>query len=224
MGRCVGRHVVVLGTGSFAQCVRFYLEHDSEHQVVAFSENRALIAADTLDGLPIVAFEDVEALYPPSDFAMYVAVGYRKVNQIRARLYEEAKAKGYDLITYISSRASHWPGLEIGDNCFVFEDNTIQPFVTIGSDVVLWSGNHIGHHSTIGDHCFIASHVVISGHVHVGAFTFMGVNATTRDDITIGSGNVIGAGALIMRSTGDDEVYPAKATKPLDRSAKEIDF
>jgi sugar O-acyltransferase (sialic acid O-acetyltransferase NeuD family) len=220
----VRRKVVVVGTGSFAQVVRFYLEHDSEHEVVAFSASRELIDGDEFDGLPVVAFEDVEHAYPPGAYAMYVAVGYRKVNRVRARMYDEAKAKGYELITYISSHCTHWPGLEIGDNCFIFEDNTIQPFVAIGNDVVLWSGNHIGHHSTIGDHCFIASHVVISGHVHVGPYTFMGVNATTRDDITIGSGCVIGAGALIMRSTGDDEVYPGKGTKPLDKSAQEIDF
>ncbi len=33
----------------------------------------------------------------------------------------------------------------------LLEDNTIQPFVSIGN-VTLWSGNHIGHHSTIHDH------------------------------------------------------------------------
>lgn len=220
----MGRKVVVFGTGSFAQCVRFYLQHDSEHEVVAFTVHRDRMEAETYDGLPLVAFEDVVDLYPPSEYAMYVAVGYRKVNQIRARIYEEAKSKGYELVTYVSSRATHWPGLEIGDNCFVFEDNTLQPFVKIGNDVVLWSGNHIGHHSSIGDHCFLASHIVISGHVHVGRYTFIGVNATTRDDITIGESCIIGAGALVMRSTGDDELFPGSSTKPATVPAHEIDF
>jgi sugar O-acyltransferase (sialic acid O-acetyltransferase NeuD family) len=220
----MARKVVVFGSGSFAQCVRFYLDNDSEDEVVAFTVHRDRLEGDELEGLPLVAFEDVESIYPPSEYAMYVAVGYRKVNTIRARIYEEAKAKGYELISYISSRCTHWPGLEIGDNCFIFEDNTIQPFVKIGNDVVLWSGNHIGHHASIGDHCFLASHIVISGHVHVGAYTFIGVNATTRDDITIGSGCIIGAGALVMRSTGDDELYPGSPTKPAKVAAHDIDF
>jgi sugar O-acyltransferase (sialic acid O-acetyltransferase NeuD family) len=220
----MGRKVVVFGTGSFAQCVRFYLQHDSEHEVVAFTVHRERMESDTYEGLPLVPFEEIVERYPPSEYAMYVAVGYRKINQIRASIYEEAKAKGYELVTYISSRCTHWPGLEVGDNCFIFEDNTIQPFVKIGNDVVLWSGNHIGHHASIGDHCFLASHIVISGHVHVGPYTFVGVNATTRDDISIGAGCIIGAGALVMRSTGDDELYPGVATKPSDVPAHEIDF
>ena len=90
----------------------------------------------------------------------------------------------------------------------------IQPFVRIGSNVILWSGNHVGHHSRIGDHCFIASHVVISGGVTIGEETFVGVNATFRDGVTVGPRNVIGAGALIMKDTAEGEVYSIRGTEP----------
>jgi UDP-3-O-[3-hydroxymyristoyl] glucosamine N-acyltransferase len=101
----------------------------------------------------------------------------------------------------------------IGDNCFIFEDNTIQPFVTIGSNVTLWSGNHIGHHSTIKDHCFIASHVVVSGGVEIGECTFIGVNATLRDHIKIGERCVIGAGALLLADAEPEGVYIGAGTE-----------
>jgi UDP-3-O-[3-hydroxymyristoyl] glucosamine N-acyltransferase len=94
----------------------------------------------------------------------------------------------------------------------VLEDNTIQPFVTIGDNVVLWSGNHIGHHSTIGNHVFISSHVVVSGGVRIGDYCFVGVNATFRDHISVGQRTVIGAGALIMKNTPDDSVFIEPAT------------
>lgn len=216
--------VVIFGTGSFAECVHFYLEHDSPHDVVAFTVSADALDARTFRGLPVVPFETIEQSHPPSDFEMFVAVGYRDLNRVRARLYAAAKAKGYTLVTYISSKATTWSGLEIGDNCFVFEDNTIQAFASLGSDVVLWSGNHIGHHAVVGDHCFITSHVVISGHVRVGQFSFVGVNATTRDSISIGESCIVGAGALLMRSTGDREVYTATRAKRDDRSSDEIDL
>ena len=200
----------------------FYLTHDSDHEVVAFTVNESHRDRDTLQGLPVVAFEQLEELYPPGDFSMFVAVGYAGVNRVRATFCEQARARGYSLVTYVSSKATTWPGLEIGDNCFVFEDNTIQPFGRIGDDVVLWSGNHIGHHVTIGDHCFITSHVVISGHVSIGPYSFIGVNATLRDSISIGEANVIGAGAIIMRSTKDRELYVPQRTKPDARSSDEI--
>lgn len=219
----MGDKVIVFGTGSFAEIVNFLLTNDSPHEVVGFTVHGAQIAQKELMGLPVLPFESLDHDYPPDKFKMYVAVGYRKVNQVRAQIYAEAKQKGYELISYVSSKCSNW-GESIGDNCFIFEDNTIQPFVKIGNDVVMWSGNHIGHHSTIGDHCFISSHVVISGHVNVGPYCFMGVNATTRDSISIGKSCVIGAGALIMKSTKDKEVYITKRTYPDARASDEINM
>jgi len=93
--------------------------------------------------------------------------------------------------------------------------------VTIGNNVVLWSGNHLGHDCTIEDHCFITSHVVIAGYTRIGEYTFIGINATLRDDITIGKSNIIGAGCTILKSTGDNEVFinkPAEKCK-LDTQA-----
>src|SRR6516165_10578295 len=92
-------------------------------------------------------------------------------------------------------------------NTFIMENNVIQPYVRIGQNVIMWSGNHIGHHTEIADNCFIASHVVVSGSVKVGRNTFIGVNATLRDNITIGASNVIGAACLILEDTPDEAVY-----------------
>lgn len=214
--------VVIFGTGSFAEVARFYLTHDSPHEVVAFTVHQNHIGeATSIDGVPIVAFEQLSETHPPGEHAMFVAVGYKDVNHVRAAICREAKQAGYELISYVSSRATYYD-TPIGENCFIFEDNTIQPFTTIGDDVVLWSGNHIGHHSTIGDHCFITSHVVVSGHCHIGAYSFIGVNATLRDGISIGEANVIGSGALIMKSTADREVYVTPRTKPDARTSDEI--
>ncbi|HKP37809.1 MAG TPA: acetyltransferase [Pyrinomonadaceae bacterium] len=216
--------VIVFGTGSFAQVVQFYLTHDSEHEVVAFTVHEDHISDKELLGLPVVPFETIERDFPATDYKLYVAIGYKNVNRVRAAICAEARAKGYELISYVSSKCTHWGDTIIGDNCFIFEDNTLQPFVRIGNNVVMWSGNHIGHHSTIGDHCFITSHVVISGHVEVGPYCFIGVNATTRDSIRIGEACVIGAGSLIMKSTQDKEVYISKRTYPDKRSSDDINM
>ena len=199
--------VVVFGIGDFAQVACAYLRHDSEHDVVAFTVHEQYIESAELLGLPVVPYESLADSYPPSDFAMFVAVGFSRVNKTRRELYDECKGNGYELISYVNSKAFVLGELELGDNCFVFEANVIQPFVRIGSDVILWSGNHIGHHTTIADHCFIASHVVISGNVSIGEETFIGVNATFRDGVTIAPRCVIGAGALIMKDTEEGGVY-----------------
>lgn len=214
--------VVIFGTGSMADVVYYYLTNESSHEVVAFTAHGDRISATEYLGLPLCPYEEIVDKYPPSDYSMYIAVGYTQVNSVRAQLFDDAKAKGYQLISYVSPKSTRIGDFPIGENCFIFEDNTIQPFVSIGNGVIMWSGNHIGHHATIEDHCFITSHVVVSGHCRVGRRSFLGVNSTLRDNIAVGEACVIGAGALIMKSTKDKEVYVAERTKRFRRNSDEI--
>lgn len=206
------RALVIVGDSGIAEVACEYFRHDSAYDVAAFAVDRAFLTRDRLCDRPVIAFEDVEAQFPPASHDLFVAVGFAKMNRLRARLYAEAKHKGYALASYVSSKAFVWPNVTIGDNAFIFEHNVIQPFVRIGDDVTLWSGNHIGHHSVIGDHCFVASHVVISGFVRIGAYCFFGVNSTVAHNVTIGASNLIGAGALILKDIGDGGIYGEEAT------------
>ena len=214
--------VVLFGLGDFARVAKVYLDEDSDHQVVAFTANDRYIDSAELDGAPIVPFEQLRDSHPPDRHAMFVAIGFSGVNEARREVYEQCKQQGYELITYVNSRADHWGELTIGDNCFVFEENVIQPNVRIGSNVILWSGNHIGHDSTIEDHVFVASHAVISGNCRIGESSFVGVNATFRDGITVAPRCVIGAGALIMKDTVEGGVYSVRGTEPLDKKSWEL--
>jgi sugar O-acyltransferase (sialic acid O-acetyltransferase NeuD family) len=208
------KKVVIFGTGDFARIAYAYLDEDSAHAVAAFSVHQQYLSETTLLDTPIVPFEELTRTHPPDEFAMLVAVGFRRMNHARAEIYDACKAAGYELITYVSPKAMVSRHARIGDNCFIFENNVIQPFVTIGNDVIVWSGNHIGHDSKVGDHCFIASHAVISGNVTIGPYCFVGVNATFRDGINVGAESLIGAGALIIKDTKPGEVYAAKGTEP----------
>jgi sugar O-acyltransferase (sialic acid O-acetyltransferase NeuD family) len=218
------RKVVIFGTGDIGELAHFYLMHDSEHEVVAFCSDAEFVKEPSYRGLPLVAFEEVVDRYPPSDFAMFVALSYSKLNEVRAKKYHEAKAKGYTLISYVCSRSVMWGDTEIGDNCFIFENQTIQPFVKIGNNVTMWSGNHIGHGSTIGDHAFLTSHVVVSGHVDIGAYSFLGVNATLRDGITLAERTVVGAGATIVKNTVEGGVYMGVAAQLKSDEGGKIDY
>src|SRR5438309_7650342 len=190
--------LIVIGDGPFAEIAYEYFTHDSPHTVVTFSVEEAYLKRDRLFDLPVVPFEHIEKTYAPADHAFFAAVTYGQANALRTRLYDAAKRKGYTPASYVSSRAFVWPNCQIGEHCFIFENNVVQPFVKIGRNVILWSGNHIGHHSTIRDHCFISSHVVISGFCEVGEQCFVGVNSTVSNNVAIGNNCVIGAGAVVL--------------------------
>jgi sugar O-acyltransferase (sialic acid O-acetyltransferase NeuD family) len=216
--------LVIFGAGDIARLAHHYFTHDSEHEVAAFAVDRSFRQGDQFQGLPLIDAEDVTARFPPGQFDMFVAMSYAKMNAVRAEKYAGMKAAGYRLVSYVSSRCSYLSQTPPGDNCFILEDNTIQPFVTIGNNVTLWSGNHIGHDATIEDHCFITSHVVVSGYVRIGTRSFIGVNATLRNSITIAPQTLIGAGAIIMKDTKPKQVYLPERAKLFSKSSDEIDL
>ncbi len=216
------KQLVIVGASSNSRLAKFYFETDSDYEVVAFAVNRNFIQAGSFEGLPLVALEELPELYPPDAFEAFVAVGYNQMNKVREKLYNETKGMGYKLASYISSHCTCLTQYPIGDNCFMLEDNTIQPFVRIGNNVVLWSGNHIGHDVTIGDHTYITSHVVISGFVDIKQYSFLGVNCTIRDGITIAEGTLVGAGAVIMKSTEEKGVYLPPRSTIFNKKSDEI--
>jgi sugar O-acyltransferase (sialic acid O-acetyltransferase NeuD family) len=206
--------LVIIGDTAFAEVAYEYFTYDSEYEVAAFSVENDYLKREELFGLPVVPFENLEALYSPSDHKFFAATVYTQSNRLRARLYHQAKEKGFSPASYISSRAFVWRNCRIGEHCFIFEQNVVQPFVTMGDNVILWSGNHIGHHSIIGSHCFISSHVVISGFVEVGEYCFLGVNSTIANNLRIGSNCVLGAGAIVLSDVEDGRTVIGTWRKP----------
>lgn len=205
--------IVLFGTNKLAELMHFYFVHDSSHEVVAFSVDEKYMKEREFRGLPIVPFEEVEKKYNPADYQMFVAIGYKKLNSLRTEKYLAAKAKGYRMANYVSTKAAAWGDTRYGDNCCVMENQIIQPTVQIGNNVIIWGGNHMGHNVVIGDHSFVASHVIISGGVKVGQYCFLGINATIRDNVHIGDRSIIGAGALILNDVKEKSVYIAKETE-----------
>jgi len=194
------KKLVIVGAGEFALIAYEYFTHDSDYQVAAFAVERDYIKEVELNGLPVVAFEDLQQKFTTEDHEVFIAVPASQLNRLRTRLYLVAKEKGYTCATYISSRAFVWRNADVGDNCFIFEHNTVQPFVKIGNNVILWSGNHIGHRSIVRDNCFISSHVVVSGYCDIGESCFVGVNATFNDHVSIPRDCVIASATLVNKT------------------------
>lgn len=207
------KKAILFGTSGQAEVMDYLLTVDSEYEVVAFTSTSDYIDSNEIYNKPLFPFETIEKTYPPQEYEMHIAIGYNDRNKTRNKFYNQAKAKGYKLLTYISSKCTNY-AKKVGDNCFIFEDNTIQPFVEIGNNCILWSGNHIGHHSKIEDNVFISSHVVISGHCSIGAYSFLGVNSTIRDSIIIARDTVLGAGCLIVKNTIENKTYIGTKATP----------
>jgi sugar O-acyltransferase (sialic acid O-acetyltransferase NeuD family) len=214
--------VVIFGAGDHAEQAHYYLGKDSPHRVAAFALSAPWIKEDTFCGLPVVDFESVEQGYPPSRFCFFVAMSARRMNRDRARFYNEAKSKGYDLISYISSRALLCDN-PVGENCFILEDTNIQPFTTIGNNTIIWCASHVGHHSRIADHVFVSSLVGISGRCTISSHCHISGSAIIDAGVTLAEGTLAGLGSVVTRDTDAWSIYtgnPARKRKVSSRDHK----
>ena len=219
------KQIIIFGSAEIASISKYYFENDSDFCVAAFTVDDAYVDSDSYEGLPLIPFSEVNGRFPPEEYMMHVALSYSKLNQLRQEKYEQAKAAGYQLASYVCSKSVTWPDLNHGDNCFILENQTVQPTVSIGNNVMIWSGNHLGHGSVIGDHTYISSHVVISGHCNIGERCFFGVNATVKDFTNIGNGCFIAMSASITKDMPEGSVAlgsPAELYESEDRRARAI--
>lgn len=212
--------LLIIGNGEIAAMAFEYFTHDSDREVAGFAIGEAYIDGPNFCDRPLTPLSEIEQHFPPERFDAFVAIGDVQLNRVRRRHFDEMKQRGYRLATYVSSAAFVWRNVEIGENCFILEHNVLQPFVRIGDNVTLWSGNHIGHRSVIDDNVFMASHVVISGFCRVGANSFLGVNAAVAHEVQIAEDNYIGMGAVVSASTEADRIYQGNPAEPRKIPAK----
>lgn len=214
--------VVLFGADTFASLAWFCLTHDSPYHVRAFTVDAAYLTATHHEGLPVVSFEQLTGLYPPGTVRLLLPLGYHAINGLRRERYQQAKAMGYQFISYVSSRASTWPDLQVGENSLIYENAIIQPFSSIGSNVIIRSGAHISHHCEVADHAFVAAGVTLGGNVRVGEQAFIGLGAVVRDGLHIAERSFIGAGAVVLKDTDVDGVYVGNPARKTERTALQV--
>lgn len=209
--------IVIFGTGRGANVATRYFRDDSTLEIAAYTIDDEYLQNKEFLGRPVVPFSRIERELSPVEYSMFIPLGFQHMNALRAEKFNEAKRKGYSMVSYVSSRICAWEQPRIGENCFILEANIFNYDVRIGDDVVLWSGNQIGDCARIEDHVWISSHVVLSGNVTIGANAFLGVNATVSNNVQIGERSYVGANTLITQDTGQDSVYVVRGTMKMEQ-------
>ncbi|MES2130683.1 MAG: acetyltransferase [Pseudomonadota bacterium] len=213
--------VVIFGCGNFASLVWYCLTHDSDLRVEAFTVDRAFVNGATHEGLPVLPFDELEALYPPSQIDLLIPLGYKNINGVRRERFEQARARGYRFANYISSRASVWADLKVGENCIIGEHAIIQPYVTLGDNVIIRGGAHVSHHSTVASHGYVATQATLGAGVRMDEQAFVGVGAVLRDGLQIGARSFVGAGAVLLEDAAADSVYLGNPARLDSKTARE---
>lgn len=213
------RPVIIFGNQLSSSLAWYCLTHDSTMHVAGFTVDESRLESTQHEGLPIVAFERLEQVFPPQDYRLLIPMGYVQINRIRRSRYEQAKQRGYQLASYVSTRASVWPDLVVGDNVLVYEHAIIQPFARVGDNCIIRSGAHVSHHCEIADHVFVSAEVAMASSCKIGEQAILGVGSVLRDGLRVAERSFVGAGAVVVTDTQADGVYVGNPARKIQKSA-----
>ncbi len=155
------RNLIIVGTDDFSLMIFHKLKKTGNFNIIAFSEERSRIRFNKIEGLPNVPFEDLEYKAPSEVVLLLIAMNGTESKELRDRLYNSAKAKGYHFLTYISPNANVIDTNAIGENTIVLSGSAIEQNVRIGSNCIIEQGVHIEQNSVIHDYDIIRSGVRI---------------------------------------------------------------
>lgn len=207
------KKIIIYGCGTGADVATRYIRSDKEDKICAYTADAKYISNNNFMDLPLVAFEDIERQYPPDNYLMFIPLGSKAMNHLRAEKYQLAKNKGYTLYSYVSSKSFLHYDIDCGENCFILEGQAINFDVKIGNNVVMWSSNHVGDRTIIGDHVWLSSHVTIAGNATIKDYCFLGINATIANNIVLEPETFVGATCFITKNTKKGDVYMQQGSK-----------
>ncbi|MBQ2645512.1 acetyltransferase [bacterium] len=213
--------IILWGNGDMTQILEYYINKDNAFEICAYTMDREYIKEKSFNSKPVIPFDEIEKHFSPQEYQLGIFMSAKKLNKIREEKYNQAKAKGYTCIKYISKNAT-CDATKVGENVFILPYTTVQPFCKIGNNVIIWPQAHIGHHTIVGDNCFFAI-PKISGYCEIKNNCFLGTNCTLADHVKIGAYSIIGAGAVVTKNIKDKSVLAVKQTPKLEMSSFELE-
>lgn len=213
------KKLLIFGSNAYAVRMFYCFIDHYDYEIAGFIVDKEYKTCDEIENIPLYDTEYVLNTFHPNEYAIFIAIGYTKLNTIREAKYNLFKDKGYSFVNFIHPSAIIERNVKLGDNLFIGAFVYISFNVTIGNNVVIEASSDIGHDSLIGDHCNIIMSR-IAGYVTVKNNCFIGNNSAVKDKVTIGEYSVIGLGSQVNKNVNPYSVVHAALTKVHKNLAK----
>lgn len=198
-------NIIIFGTSQFSKLVKRYIEEDSENVVIAFTVNEDYLQEREFAGVPVIAFEDLEKIFPNQQINILITCGYKNMNDIRKKIYYECKKKNYVVCDFVHS-SSIIETRSWGEGNIVLPHVHVGPYVNIGDGNIFFSDVIINHDTQVGDFNYFSPAFVCGGACKMGDNNFFGLRSVLRDSISIGNYNIIGAATYLSDSIGNSNL------------------
>lgn len=205
----------LVGAGGHARVVLSILRADPRVEVVGVvAPTRGIL------GLPLLGDDDdLAGLRAHGVEAIFVGVGD---NARRLRLFEQARALGFEMVNAVNRVALLDPSVRLGRGVAVMAGAVVNCDTAIGDAAIINTSASVDHDCRIGDGSHIAPGVHLSGYVTVGIGALIGIGATVGRGVRIGIGDgaVVGAGAVALRDVPARTTVAGVPATPLRQSVR----
>lgn len=189
------KRLVIIGASALGREVCSYAE-ECGMRVKGFLDTRS----DILEGFsgypPLLAPPDG---YRIADGDVFVsATGDPAMKMKYAAMLE---ARGAKFATVVHHTAYVGKNVQLADGCVICPNASLTNDISLSRHVVVNVAAVINHDNMIGEGSTISPGVQLGGRVRLGKRVFVGIGATVMPDIKLGDDVVVGAGAVVVRSS-----------------------
>ncbi len=195
--------IVIFGIGPISKTIYYASTKSGRYDICCFTADQKYIKKDSLCGMPIIAFDQIQLHYPPQKFDMLIVnVGFTTGTIARKDMFLRAKAKGYNLINYIDEKADVMEDVILGQNNIIMANTHIGPMGKMGDNNFIRENIYLGHDFNIGSHNTLAAGCNFGGSCKIGNLNFIAMGTTVIHKIEIKDANLVGAGSLVVKNIG----------------------
>lgn len=203
------KKLIIVGNGICALMMKHYIESTEFGDVEAFVVDREFINELYIEGIPVIALDELEIKYPAENVLLITGVGYRRMGGIREEMFQKCKLMGYTFDNYVHPTAVIAKDMVIGEGNVFLEGVICETGCSIGNANFFYGGAIVGHDTVIGDYSTFSLRSTISGCCKVNNNCFVGNSGIVRDKVILGKRTLIGEGACAFKNMDEYSVIKA---------------
>lgn len=212
--------VIGLGAGGHARVVIDILRVMNNFKIAGLLDRDRNLWGTSVLGVEVLGDDSLMIeLLSGGIRSAFIGLGSIEQTGPRIKLYENARSKGFEIVSAIHPSAVVSRSASIGNGPTIMAGAIVNAAARLGNNVIVNSGAIVEHDCVVGDHSHIATGARMAGTVSVGSRCHIGLGASIREGLTIGDGSIVGAGAVVVDDVPGNTVVvgvPAKVHRVID--------
>lgn len=198
--------LVLIGGGGHCHACIDVIESGKEFSIIGIIDKREKVGQSVL-GYPIIGDDEDLPKIVNEDITFLITVGHIKSSKIREKLFNLLEILNANIATVISHYAIVSKYSKIAKGTIIMHRAIIGPNTQIGQNCIINTNATIEHDTIIGNNVHVSTHCVINGNCHLKDGTFIGSNSTLFNGIKISENIIVGAGSLVSKNIVDSGIY-----------------